>query len=209
MLNLKPEEFDGKLIQFYETKLLKKCIDLRKQVLQDSKQPTDDYFWDKGSFVKPKSFKLKEKLMLALIHWYFPEEIKFTINLFLEETWGNERRELKEVLLSSKRSALTWFIIQNEFNERDFFGNYLVLNNFRNFLNLKFKKITKKRNLKKYTGWCRGPQDHSSRVDNITKRVQWRETEEDYQQRILEEIEFNNTVELIFLKIEEYYDNLA
>lgn len=208
MLNLKPEELEDKLIQFCETVLSQKCIDLTELVLRDPKQPTDPYFWDIGSFVKPQRFKLKEKQMLALLHWYFPEEIRYQINLFLEENWGNERKELKEVLLSSKRTALAWFIIQEEFNERDFFGNYLKKSNFSVFFNLKLRRVTKKRNLKKYTGWCRGPQDHSSMVDNITRRVQWRESEEEYQQRILEEIEFDNFVESIFLKIEQFYDNI-
>jgi hypothetical protein len=146
--------------------------------------------------------------MLGLLHWYCSDEIRFSINLFLEENWGRERRELKAVLLSSKRNALAWIIIQKEFNESDFFGNYLSKNQFNNFFRLRFKIEQKKQNLRKYTGWCRGPQDYSSRVDNLTKRVRFRESEEDYTLRIQEDFEFQHLVDSLFSEIQEYYDKL-
>lgn len=207
MLNISPEDLDVKLSSFYREELLWKDIDLSKAVLRDPNHQSVN-FTDIGTFTKPSSFKLKEKIMLGILHWYCSDEIRFSINILLEENWGRERIELKAVLLSSKRNALAWLIIQDEFNEFDFFGNLLKKNQFNNFFNLKFKIERKKRNLKRYTGWCRGPQDHSSRVDNLTKRVRYRESEEEYNIRILEELEIQHKVDSLFLEIEEFYNRL-
>lgn len=207
MLNISPEDLDVKLSTFYRKVLLEKDIDLSRAVLRDPTH-SQHYFQDIGSFVKPQSFKLKEKIMLAVLHWYCSDEIRFSLNMFLEEHWGRERLELKAVLLSSKRNTLAWLVIQEDFNEHDFFGNYLTKNSFTTFFKLKFREERKKRSLKRYTGWCRGPQDHSSVVDNLTKRLRYRLSEEEYNIMILEELEIQSEIDSLLLRIEEFYNTL-
>jgi hypothetical protein len=64
--------------------------------------------------------------MMGVLHWYFPEEIRCLVNLALSENWGGDFEEIKEVLLTSKETALAYLIIQDRFNEYDFYGNLLT-----------------------------------------------------------------------------------
>jgi hypothetical protein len=107
--------------------------------------------------------KVKEKKLLAIFSWYFPEEIRWLIQFWLSENWGGESKEVKEVLLTSKETALGWLIIQKEFSTRDFYGNILKENTFRIFLSRSFDfvSINLRKKVKKYTGYCRGYQDNS------------------------------------------------
>jgi hypothetical protein len=107
--------------------------------------------------------KLKEKITLAIASWYFPEEIGTLVRINLEETWGTERQEVGEVLLASKAFALAWLIIQEDFNEYDFFGNYLSQPRVKQLLRfLEFKQVSTKK-VKRYTGYCRGHRDGTHR----------------------------------------------
>jgi hypothetical protein len=104
----------------------------------------------------------KEILLLACLHWYFPNEIKFQINLFLEEVWPREEYLAKELMLSSKKTMIGYMIIQDKFSENDFFGNILKKENLEKFHSLKFTVSTAlsiQKSDKQYTGWCRGPKD--------------------------------------------------
>jgi hypothetical protein len=95
--------------------------------------------------------------------WYFPEEIGVLVRLNLEETWGDERQEVGEALLTSKAFALAWLIIQEDFNENDFFGNYLSPAKVKQLLRfLEFKRVSTKK-VERYTGYCRGHRDGTHR----------------------------------------------
>jgi hypothetical protein len=103
--------------------------------------------------------KLKDKLLLALLSWYVDEVVGFLIRLNLEENWGAELKEVGQIVLTSKEFALAWFIIQDKWNEFDFFGNILCEERVQ-FISdfLEFKKMSRKK-VKKYTGYCRGYRD--------------------------------------------------
>lgn len=149
--------------------------------LEIEKSPTVDFFREKCSVlgnyvsVSPTQYpdttspidvtqlrvprKFKDKLILALLSWYVDEVIGFLIRLSLEENWGREFEEVGQVVLTSKEFALAWFIIQDRFNENDFFGNYLCEARVKNILNiLDFQKLSRKK-VKRYSGYCRGYRD--------------------------------------------------
>jgi hypothetical protein len=108
--------------------------------------------------------KLKEKILLGVLLWYFPEEIKSTVWLWLDEHWGPNEREVKEVLLTSKSWALGYILVQDKWSDNDFFGNILVKSTIKFLLRFErdpkafFVRFSNKK-VKKYTGWCRGHQD--------------------------------------------------
>lgn len=60
---------------------------------------------------------------LSIIHWYFPEEARFLVRLWLEENWCEEFIAERAVLLSSKENALGYLLIQDEWSDSDFWGN--------------------------------------------------------------------------------------
>jgi hypothetical protein len=68
---------------------------------------------------------LNEKILLGLIQWYMPDEIRVLTSLWLDEHWGSEHKTEKSDLLSSKLAALGFLLEQDRWNERDFFGNIL------------------------------------------------------------------------------------
>lgn len=198
---------DQNLRNFYEEFLRAKDLDLSTTVLRDPK-PDAVVQFDISSFRKPEKFSLKEKMMLGILHWYFSKEIRFSINLWLERHWGQERKEVKEVLLNSKRTALGWLKIQTDFNDSDFYGNYLKQNNFSAFFRLKFQS-DRKRKVKRYTGWCRGPQDHCSRVQSHWSRTKIRLSTEWTNQEIDKEMEFQILVDSLFDEISEFYNSIS
>lgn len=118
------------------------------QYLESSRQ------FDVTSLRVPK--KLKDKYVLALLSWYLPEEIGILIRLSLEENWGVESAEVGTIVLNSKEFALAWFIIQDRFNENDFFGNYLTEERVAHISKILAFKRESRRRVKRYTGYCRG-----------------------------------------------------
>lgn len=200
--HLTVNELDSKIQSFADISLGEKVTFLRSHILMD---PTLQLEKFDTEFTNPSNFKLKEKIMLALVHWYFPDEIKFLINLWLEKHWGTERKEVKVILLTSKRSALGWLFIQEDFNNFDFFGNYLKKETFRAFSKIKFRRIYKPKGVKRYSGWCRGPKDQGSMNDNINSRTKIRDGHEFVAQVLLEEVELNNQIELLFNQIDDFY----
>lgn len=198
------QHLEEKLSKFYQKFMLEKDIDLSRAVFQDPKHHPD-YHLDIGSFHNNRHFKLKEKIVIAILSWFCSEGIRYSLNLWLEANWGAERKEVKEILLHSKQSALGWLFIQEDFNDNDFFGNYLRKEAITPFLKLKMKVEVRRKNIKRYSGWCRGPKDQSSVVDNLHKRVNYRESEEEYTSRIIEELTFQHTIENLFEKIEKFY----
>lgn len=96
--------------------------------------------------------KLKDKVVLAMLSWYLPKEIGCLLNLRLEEIWGNERLDLKETLLDSKFYALGTILVQDLWNDNDFYGNILESNYlkrlvFKYFHSLHLKRVRKRARL--------------------------------------------------------------
>jgi len=77
------------------------------------------------SSVKKDGLRLTDKVFLAVLSWYLPKEIGSLLNLRLEEVWGQERLDLKALLLDSKFTCLGTLLVCDLWNGFDFYGNYL------------------------------------------------------------------------------------
>jgi hypothetical protein len=124
--------------------------------------PTYQTEYDLTRLVIPTR-KTKDLIGLAVMSWYMSEEIKVLLQLELRSVWPAESWEVGEVLLTSKEFMLAWLIIQDRWNEHDFFGNVLDkrLGRIWNLVTFHRKPRTP---VKKYTGWCRGYQESYRRV---------------------------------------------
>lgn len=97
------------------------CESLRKQVVDNPNFLTSDTF-----LVLP--VKLREIESLALLSWWMPEEIRFLVQLGLEERVKKlslDDQVVTKILLRSKGEALLWLSETSLFHSRDFFGNFL------------------------------------------------------------------------------------
>lgn len=178
-LRLSREALDLQLRRLYlESDLPRKIESLRRQVLDSPKQ---DPGIDLTKLVNSQLRRLNQKVALGILSWYFPEEISFLTRLFLEETWGTDSKEVLEILLTSKDAALAFLQIQDQWGERDFFGNILnrrtlALLGKTSFRRLKTNKVTR------YSGYCRGYQESSRPRSSIDLR--WSELGEEYRQKV-------------------------
>lgn len=135
--NLSFESLDLQLQKFVDEcpQLLEKIKELRDLVLVN---PTKNNKYDLTGLTWNSNFELNEKILLGILHWYFPEELRFTFNLELDRIWGNDYIEYK-VILISKKVALGFLLVQDRWNEFDFFGNILKAKTLRKFWSLRFK----------------------------------------------------------------------
>jgi hypothetical protein len=106
---------------------------------------------------------LKEKILIGVLHWYFPEEIRYLFNLRLEESWGAENLEIRDCLLLSKKTALGWLLVQDRWSTRDFYGNILKNTNLRSLNLSRFKD--RNRSKPKESVFRRGYNDKGSLRD--------------------------------------------
>lgn len=67
-----------------------------------------------------------ELIKLGILHWYFPEELRWLFRFWLEENWKGQFLEEKEVILTSKEMALGYLLIQSKWSDRDLWGNVLT-----------------------------------------------------------------------------------
>lgn len=111
---------EGTLQQLYNRNMGERCKSLRNHVVDNSALEFSTL--ELNGFIL-KTRKLKDKIVLGIMHWYMPLELKVIVNLWLEENWGPELKEVKEVLLTSKEMALGWILVQEFWNNNDFFGN--------------------------------------------------------------------------------------
>jgi hypothetical protein len=72
------------------------------------------------------SLRITDKILLGVLHWYFPAELRCLFNLWLEQHWGLEFKEVKDILLTSKKTSLGYLLVQDRWNNSDFYGNVLV-----------------------------------------------------------------------------------
>lgn len=165
-------ELDQILSDFVEKQVLEQTESLRKLVLKGPKHQQAGFIdYDLTNFRVPTN-KLNHKILLGIIQWYLPSELRFLFNLWLEENWGPELLEVKAACLASKDLALAFLLTNDRWNDDDFFGN--VINNNKEFIKIlsytTMQQFSKKKVIK-YTGWCRGPQDKGSRGSSQSKIV--------------------------------------
>lgn len=148
------------------------------------------------------SKKRKDLIILSILSWFISEEIGFLLRLSLSQNWKGQNSEVKEVLLSSKDFCLSWLQIQTEFNENDFFGNYLTKKRLDNLsFQLYFRKFSN-RKVEKYTGYCRGFRNSNTRRRNDVPtelRIQKRNSSVDQLELESQRIIFLN---LLFSEVE-------
>lgn len=159
LLNLNLRDLDSTLKRFYDQSSGPKKTESLRMSLSDSPKlysdgqinfdPTQFYFGTR---------RRQDLIVLAIFSWYFPEEIRILFQLDLAEHWEkcDKFYEVKEILLTSKEFALSWLILQDQWNEFDFFGNVLRKKHIDVVLGrISFKKIKLNR-VNRYTGYCRG-----------------------------------------------------
>lgn len=104
------------------SKIIEKCEFLRKSVVVGPKSYERPF---ELKIVNKRLSKLNDKILLGVLHWYLPKEISVLMNLWLEENWGGEFLEVKTAVLTSKKSALGYLLVNDRWNENDFLGNIL------------------------------------------------------------------------------------
>jgi hypothetical protein len=152
---------DLQIQNLYSSLFSEKPESLRQFLLDSPKQELS--FFERFDVTK---FVIKDKskrqlVRLAILSWYFPEEIRVLFQMNLKEIWTKQDRFCveKEILLSSKTLCLAWILHESGWKERDFFGNILNVRECTMLLqSLSFWRLSQ-RKVKKYTGYCRGYQE--------------------------------------------------
>lgn len=201
--NLSFQRLDILLQEFVEEneQVACKVKELRDLVLTN---PKKNNFYDITSLTwKTGKMKLTEKILLGVLHWYFPEELRFTFHLELERIWGSDFKEIREVLLTSKKTALGFLLIQDRWDERAFLG-FLNERSLRTFLTVKFR-ITdsqktgkfKKLNFRDYKDkGSKPPEHHREPVYNFRKLL----SEEDL---FLRRMDLESRIKDLLIQIED------
>lgn len=145
---------------------------LEAEVSMNPDTPVDDIFRDFTDLVIPLCRTLDDKILLAILSWYVPQNLRFQLILWLDQNWGPEQKEVKEVILVSKVWALAWLQIQNRWNANDFFG-LLKGGRLKGIVaNIAHRRIIhRKAKIRRYTGWCRGHRDGTAPIHSNLSRV--------------------------------------
>lgn len=151
---------DQQLNARYETLFGKGTESLRIQLLDNPKQNSDSL--DLSRLVI-RTRRDSDLIGLALMSWYMTDEVRFLLQLQLLETRLSVPYGLMEILLNSKEYALSWLILQEKWNERDFFGNVLDRKLARIWEGTHWFRFSD-RKVKRYTGYCRGYQESNRRA---------------------------------------------
>lgn len=106
--------------------------------------------------------------MLSLLSWYLPEEIRLIFQFSLEEHWSkcNADAVERKILLNSKAYALAFVHQIEDWNENDFYGNYLSKGNVKRLFLLFGFKRNSVRKISRYSGYCRGYRDSRRESSN-------------------------------------------
>lgn len=191
---------DRELSKFYSKFLSETTENLRQLVLDSPTQLSEVSMKLDLTRLNLKFQKDSEFQTLAIMSWYFPEEIRFLVQMELHQSWRAQSLEVKEVLLTSKDYALTWLMRVSRWTESDFFGNYLNKSFVRKFEFLSFKKLSRKK-VPRYSGYCRGYQDTNRGVPSSLRLEHWAKSSVSQEiQRHLEREQLRN---YLFNKIEE------
>lgn len=190
-------ELDQQIQKFYNRILRQKCEDRRISVVVDPNLRME-IFEPNGIHFPVR--KLTEKILLGFLQWYMPKEIGVLVNLWLEEHWGGEFKEIKIALNTSKKTALGYILISDRWNERDFFGNVLCEKQVKNICRFSFRRRITKR--PRRTIRRRGYNDKGTlRLQHQTLGFDYRKLKS-VDQVLREEVEFQQRVEILFDQIE-------
>lgn len=120
----------------------------RLEVLRNHVVDNSNFHWENSTFFDLRSLSLVELIRLAIWSWYAPEEIKFLLQLDLEQSIKKlsfEDSIILEIILSSKAQMLIFLQETKLWHSREFFGNILDPNcdlvNLLKIRNHGFKKI--------------------------------------------------------------------
>lgn len=172
MIESSRETLDNSIRSFLSEKgsdFLRKFEILENEVTVKS----DTLIWDFDytNLVIPHCHSLEDKILLALLSWYVPMNVRFLLVLWLEENWGPDFREVREIILNNKEWALGWLQVQERWNAGDFFGNVLTKNFVKRACTASgFRKVSTKK-VRRYTGWSRGHRDGTSSIHPNSSRV--------------------------------------
>lgn len=195
-------QLDAEIYRFYNKHLREKCESLRTSVAVRSAINSLEMSFENDFIFKTN--RLNEKILLAILSWYMPDEIKYLINLKLREIWGKDLQEVREVLLTSKELALGWLLVQNRWGNKDFFGNILKLYQIASFVRT-VKLKDKNKSKVKYKQFKRGYDDKGSlRPPHKSPRYDYREVY--FYKKIVEDISLDTRVDSL---IHEIYKKLS
>lgn len=173
LTNLTLEQLDSNIEKFLmsQSEFQKRVSWLKNQVLVSPTMEIQKYDFTK--LVWPRGLSLNERIFIGVFSWYLPEEVRFAFHFALEENWGGDFKEVKEVLLLSKRTALGYLLVQDRFNEFDLFGNILSKNStiLRNFRLVRFQEIKQSRKGIKRINFCDYKDKGSCRPDSNPEPV--------------------------------------
>lgn len=151
--NLKPKEFNIQLEKYIERKLFNEKF-LRTSVSASPKCLTDN---QKFSVNYPRDFKSLRSL--AIIQWYFPEELHWRILMDLKEMTFSQLNEKQKIeifiYLSSKEIMEIYLFETKRYTSRELFGNILgnelstLLRQFR----IKVVKPRKPKRIERHRGY--------------------------------------------------------
>lgn len=188
---------DQEISKFTQKFLSERTESLRQLVLDSPKQKLVLLKYDLTR-LNLKFQKDREFQTLALVSWYLPDEIRFLVQMELSETWKASQNEVKEILLTSKDYALTWFMRFSRWTESDFFGN--ILNkSFVRIFNLTEFRVKSRKKVPRYTGYCRGYQDTNRGAPSSLSREHWakRSYLEEEQARLERELRLKSLIQQV------------
>jgi hypothetical protein len=159
MMDIKFSELDLQISKLYSKNWRGKPESLR-QILWDSPTQNLEHLLDKYDVTK-LAFKFKRTRQnfqrLAILSWYFPEEVRILVQLHLQESWKTEDSNIeKEILLSSKELCLAWIITESGWTCSTFFGNILKVTSVERLVSSLDFQAKSQSKVKRYTGYCRG-----------------------------------------------------
>ena len=198
------EVIDSSLKKHFKEHYSAKTESLRQFLLESPTQYSDVFqFFDLTRIFLGIRHKRKQ-IGLAIISWYFPEEIRFLVQMELRETWDPESQEIREILLTSKDLAIAWLLCESEWNESDFFGNVLNEDLARQFSECDFAKVSRSY-VERYTGYCRGYQESNRGAPSTLTSEHLAEltVEED----LLRKMKFELKVQELFQKTRQDFYN--
>lgn len=189
------------LLIVYKSLFKGKTESLRQFLLESPTQYTDVFKHFDLTRINLRLRKKNQMIGLAIISWYFPEEIRFLVQEELREIWDPESKEVMEILLNSQDFAVAWLICSSDWTESDFFGN--VLNKDLAFLwsLSNFRKISR-RKVKKYSGYCRGYQESNRGAPSpfLPKELF---AKSDVESEIQKELRYQEKLRNLQLKVEQ------
>lgn len=202
--NVTLTRLDNQFSKFYKEFLETECEDRKKLVLDNSKRLLN---FD-ANFISFPQLSLNEKILLGVLQWYMPLELRVLINLWLEEHWGGEFREIQRLLCTSKYIALGYILVNKRWSARDFYGNILKEKNLKKIKFLKVGQVKKKaKRIQRHRGYrdkgsLRLPHQSIGFNFRKLKTVIEKEEEEILKEQIYQDLLFE-VLEEIYREMEE------